>query len=501
MTVFGDLEIVHADRAAGRPGADPDQRRAAGRPADLDRPGLAAGARGGREGPPGLRRVPADHRRRARAGRAGPGRLRRGRTADPRRPRAPRGWRRSRRSSTSSPTDRSPGCGSAQLHGRLPADEKDAHDARLRRRRHRRAGATTVIEVGVDVANATAMVLLDADRFGVSQLHQLRGRVGRGGLPASACWSRHAAPASAGVPASGSTRSRAPPTASSSAGSTSSSAARATCSGARSPGVRSQLENLRVLRDEETIVAGAGRGGVAARRRSGPRSTPHFWPQRWRTWSSRGSLTSWRSRDVVGARLHDPDHRGVRGRPPDQHAPRRRHPSHQRPGARGALLRHRVLVRIAPGLRFLDLYAGSGAVGLEAWSRGAGVVTLVEQDRRTAVADRRQRQGAGLRQGRRAGRPPSPAPCTTPPPRRTTSRSSTRRTPSTTRAVDADLAALVDNGWLVPGALVVVERSARSAEPTWPDGSRADPVKALRRDRALVRSRAPTRPRTSRGAS
>src|SRR5262245_35713105 len=36
------------------------------------------------------------------------------------------------------------------------------------------------------------------------------------------------------------------------------------------------------------------------------------------------------------------------------------------------------------GLRFLDLYAGSGAVGLEAWSRGAGVVTLVEQDRRTA---------------------------------------------------------------------------------------------------------------------
>ncbi|WP_198950118.1 ATP-dependent DNA helicase RecG [Kineosporia sp. A_224] len=66
------------------------------------------------------------------------------------------------------------------LHGRLPADERDATMRAFARGDVHVLVATTVIEVGVDVPNATAMVVLDADRFGVSQLHQLRGRVGRG---------------------------------------------------------------------------------------------------------------------------------------------------------------------------------------------------------------------------------------------------------------------------------------------------------------------------------
>jgi ATP-dependent DNA helicase RecG len=69
------------------------------------------------------------------------------------------------------------------LHGRLPAEEKDAVMRGFADGSIDVLVATTVVEVGVDVPNATIMVICDADRFGVSQLHQLRGRVGRGGKP------------------------------------------------------------------------------------------------------------------------------------------------------------------------------------------------------------------------------------------------------------------------------------------------------------------------------
>ncbi|MFD7610523.1 ATP-dependent DNA helicase RecG [Streptomyces sp. NPDC059828] len=69
------------------------------------------------------------------------------------------------------------------LHGRMAPDDKDGVMRRFAAGEVDVLVATTVIEVGVNVPNATAMVIMDADRFGVSQLHQLRGRVGRGSAP------------------------------------------------------------------------------------------------------------------------------------------------------------------------------------------------------------------------------------------------------------------------------------------------------------------------------
>jgi ATP-dependent DNA helicase RecG len=70
----------------------------------------------------------------------------------------------------------------ASLHGRMSGEAKDAVMVAFAAGEIDVLVATTVIEVGVDVPNASAMVILDADRFGVSQLHQLRGRVGRGSV-------------------------------------------------------------------------------------------------------------------------------------------------------------------------------------------------------------------------------------------------------------------------------------------------------------------------------
>ena len=144
------------------------------------------------------------------------------------------------------------GVRTAVLHGRLAPEEKD------RTMRAFAAGdidvlvSTTVIEVGVDVPNATTMVILDADRFGVSQLHQLRGRVGRGGLPGLCLLLTHAELGSAA-------RDRLAAVASTTDGFELSRVdleqrREGDVLGANQSGFRSSLISLRVLRDEKTIV-------------------------------------------------------------------------------------------------------------------------------------------------------------------------------------------------------------------------------------------------------
>jgi ATP-dependent DNA helicase RecG len=80
-------------------------------------------------------------------------------------------------------TSRLPQARVAALHGRMSAEEKESVMSGLAEGTVDVVVSTTVIEVGVDVPAATMMVVFDADRFGISQLHQLRGRIGRGTLP------------------------------------------------------------------------------------------------------------------------------------------------------------------------------------------------------------------------------------------------------------------------------------------------------------------------------
>ena len=121
------------------------------------------------------------------------------------------------------------------------------------------------------------------------------------------------------------------------------------------------------------------------------------------------------------------------------------------------------------GLRVLDLYAGSGAVGLEAMSRGAGVVTAVESDRRTARLVGQNVQALGFRGVEVLAHPvtrvlgqhpraPYDVVFADPP------------YALENAEVEQVMALLVAHEWLATGSVLVLERSARSVEPAWPEG-------------------------------
>jgi len=148
----------------------------------------------------------------------------------------------------------------AALHGRMKSDEKDAVMQAFAAGDIDVVVSTTVIEVGVDVPNASTMVVLDADRFGVSQLHQLRGRVGRGGYAGLALFVTHA-------PEGSLARQRVDAVASTSDGFELARIdlelrAEGDVLGARQSGGRSSLRLLRVTRDGD-LIAQAREAGAA----------------------------------------------------------------------------------------------------------------------------------------------------------------------------------------------------------------------------------------------
>ncbi len=298
------------------------------------------------------------------------------------------------------------------LHGRLPADEKDAIMRAFAAGEIDVLVATTVIEVGVDVPNATVMVVLDADRFGVSQLHQLRGRVGRGSAPGLCLLVTEALE---GTPA----RERLDAVASTTDG--------------------FELAELDLEQRREGDVLGVNQSGrrsqpaaavPAARRRPdratpgsrrssciderpGPRPSIPRWPPPSPTSSTTSAPNTWRRgerragargpahpttsharrRGVVAVtRIIAGEHGGRRLVVP---AGRDTRPTSDR--VREALFSTLESATDLDGARFADLYAGSGAVGLEALSRGATHVLLVEADPKAARAARENIAALGRR--------------------------------------------------------------------------------------------------------
>ena len=247
--------------------------------------------RGGGRGPPGVRRLRPDlldDQRRT----AGPTATR-SRTVDRRRGRAAG---RRRRGPVRRAVGRAAGrtCASRCCTASCRREEKDAVMARFAAGETDVLVATTVIEVGVDVPNASVMVICDADRFGISQLHQLRGRIGRGGHP-GVCLLLTTADAGHPGPGAAGRRGRHPGRLRAGRG-----RPRAAPRGRRarapaSPGSRSSLRLLRVL-DDADLIAEARELADALRRRRPRAGRPRAWPTSSPTSSGRPPATGWSAR-------------------------------------------------------------------------------------------------------------------------------------------------------------------------------------------------------------
>ena len=485
MTVFGDLETSTLTELPGRPArrSRPTSCPLAEQPR-LARPGLGARPRGGR-------RRATRPTSCARASVATPRRRRRadGRRTTRRGTAAPTGVAVVERRADARRRARCTGCGVEMLHGRLPPDEKDDVMRALRRRRRSTCwSATTVIEVGVDVPNATVMVVIDADRFGVSQLHQLRGRVGAGPRP-GLCLLVTDAPSRQPRPASGSTRwprttrrLRAVPA-----------RPRAAPRGrrARRLAVRPPLQPAAALGAPRRGRHRRGpRGGrprvVAADPDAAPRTRRCAERGRSRLAERRRRPTTWRRHDprssagaAGGRRLRTPAGRRRPGRPPTGSARRCSPPSSPRsarsPGCGSSTC--------TPGQR---RGRPRGALARRRpWS------PLVEHDRRAGRADPGQRDDPRLRRRRGAWPAPVAAGAGAAAPRavrRGVPRPAVRPPDDDVRPV---LAALRGHGWLAADALVVVERVDPRRRPGLARRVHRRPHAQVRRDHALVRSRQP----------
>ena len=363
------------------------------------------------------------------------------------------------------------------LHGRLPPDEKDATMNAFAAGELDVLVATTVVEVGVDVPNATVMVVMDADRFGVSQLHQLRGRVGRGSEPGLCLLVTASDPDS---PA----RERLAAVAASTDGFELSRLDvemrhEGDVLGARQSGVRSSLRLLSVVRHEDVIVD--ARDAVAGRRGRGP--VPGRSPGARRRGARAGGDRAGRLPGADMTRIVAGQWGGRRLKTPKGDGTR---PTSDR--VREAMFSSlESELGGLDGCRVLDLFAGSGALGLEALSRGAGHADLRRVRPAGGVGHRPQHRGAGRDRGPRSIGRRSSASSATCRPNRTTSCSSTRPTPwAPTRSASCSRPSSRPAAF-DPDGVVVVERSTRTPF-TWPDGLTGSPGQGLRRDTPLVRS-------------